>query len=64
MATERNKKPVDQGIELAKQAVEMMENLVGESKNNCLLAYRLQTLADGYRDLEKDDEAESIFRRA
>ena len=61
MATERNKKPINEGIALAKQAVEMMETF---GTNSCLLSYRLQTLADGYRDLEKEDEAETIFRRA
>jgi len=45
-----------------------MERIIGKTEegpdiNNCLLAYRIQTLADGLRDAERSEESEKEFRR-
>ena len=46
----------------------MIEKIIGKVEdgpeiNNHLLALRIQTLADGQRDLEKMSESEANFRR-
>lgn len=43
-----------------------MENLLraNEFEDNALIAYRVQTLADGLRDQEKFDESEAEYKKA
>ena len=65
LTTERHTKPLVKGIEHASKSVEIMEKIskAGNNNNNCVLAYRLQTLGDVYRDKEDFVESEKIYRR-
>ena len=60
---DRNKDPADEAEELAMDAVEMMEMILGKKQgspevNNFLLSLRIQQLGDVYRDIEKHELAE------
>ena len=63
-ATERLQKPLKQGIEFALKGVEIMKAILDKEniKNNSVLAVRMQSLADGYRDMQDDAEAEKIYK--
>jgi hypothetical protein len=60
--SERNPKPIESAIELAEESVKLME-LCCHEQDNYLLALRIQTLADAYRDSERAEEAEKQYIR-
>lgn len=68
MVTERDNTPVAKAIEQAEKSIKVIEELAGKAEggpevNNCLLALRIQTLADAQRDGEQHAESEKTFRR-
>jgi hypothetical protein len=67
-ANDRILQPIEDGLSTVKESVEIIEKLIGYVKgekevNNMIYTYRLQTLADGYRDAERHGEAEVVYRR-
>ena len=68
--SERNTEPAEEAEELASDAVEMMELILGKKQtesareiNNFLLSLRIQNLADVYRDTERHSLSEKAYLR-
>lgn len=69
-SNERTSKPLAKAVDHAKRSISLVEKIIGtkagadgEVKDNYLLAQRLQTLGDVYREMEDEEECEKTFLR-